>query len=79
MMIKNPEELDGVCAGFSGEENEEGTECLYNYLTVVNADEQVFSSPSPILTYKLFRTQIAFTSVNDFSSLTFSYDNLYTP
>jgi uncharacterized phage protein gp47/JayE len=76
-MIKDPGELEGFCAGFSGEETDTG--CLYNYLAVVNSDAPTFESPSPILSYKLFRAQITFTSVNDFSALTFSYDDLYTP
>jgi hypothetical protein len=78
-MIKDPSELEGLCAGFSGEEDEENNKCLYDYSSVTNADEQILFSPSAILTYKLFRAQVALTSVNDYSSLTFSYDNLYTP
>jgi uncharacterized phage protein gp47/JayE len=78
-MIKNPLNLDGLCAGFSGEEDEAANKCIYNYSSVTNADEQVLFSPSAILTYKLFRAEVALTSINDFSTLTFSYDNLYTP
>ena len=78
-MIKDPSELEGLCAGFSGQEDEESNKCIYNYSSITNADEQVLFSPSAILTYKLFRAQVALTSINDYSSLTFSYDNLYTP
>ena len=78
-MIKNPLNLDGLCAGFSGEEDEAANKCIYNYSSVTNAYEQVLFSPSAILTYKLFRAEVALTSINDFSTLTFSYDNLYTP
>lgn len=79
LMIKNPDELEGPCAGFSGEGNEDETKCFYNYLGVINSTQQTLDVESPITSYKLYRAQIAFTSVNDFSSLTFFYDNLYTP
>jgi uncharacterized phage protein gp47/JayE len=78
-MIRNPNELEGPCAGFSGEESEDETKCVYDYSGVANADTQTLSILSPITSYKLYRTQIALTSVNDFSTLRFSYDNLYTP
>jgi hypothetical protein len=77
VMIKDPTELHGPCAGFSGDENEDETKCFYNYSDVVDAQFQTLLNPSPITTYRLYRTEIAFTSVNDFSSLTFFYDDLY--
>jgi hypothetical protein len=78
-MIRDPNELHGPCAGFVGSENEDETKCFYNYSNVVDSDNKTLPSVSPITSYKLFRTEIALTSVNDFSSLTFSYDNLYQP
>jgi hypothetical protein len=78
-MIKDPSEIEGLCAGFSGEEDEVANKCVYNYSSITNADEQILASVSPIITYKLFRVEVALTSINDYSSLTFSYDNLYTP
>jgi uncharacterized phage protein gp47/JayE len=78
-MIKDPGELEGPCAGFSGEESEDETKCFYNYAGVANSETQTLSTSSPITSYKLYKAQIALTSINDFSSLTFFYDNLYTP
>lgn len=78
LMIKDSTVLEGLCAGFSGEESETLGKCLYNYLDIVNSDNQTFSSPSGIVSYKLFNAQITFTSVNDFSPLTYTYNDLYT-
>lgn len=77
-MIKDPEIIEGPCAGFSGEENEDETKCIYNYAGVVDSQSQILELTSPITSYKLYRVQITFTSINDFSPLTFFYDNLYT-
>ena len=76
-MIRDPSELEGFCAGFSGEETDVG--CSYNYLAVINQLNQELEAPSPITSYKLYRAQVALTSINDYSSLTFSYEGLYTP
>lgn len=75
-MVKNPAAIEGFCAGFSGEETDTG--CNYDYIGVVDSDNQVQKAFSPISSYKLYRAQIAFTSVNDFSPMTFYYENLYT-
>lgn len=76
-MLKNSGVIEGFCAGFSGEETETG--CNYEYIGSVDRDNEVQSAFSPISSYKLYRAQIAFTSVRDFSPLTFYYENLYTP
>ena len=78
LMIKDGGNVEGLCAGFSGEESETLGKCLYDYLDTINSDNQVFSSPSGIVSYKLFNAQITFTSVNDFSPLTYTYTDLYT-
>jgi uncharacterized phage protein gp47/JayE len=78
LMIKDSTEVEGLCAGFSGVENETLNKCLYNYLDVINSDNQVFSSPSGIVSYKLYNAQITFTSINDFSPLTYTYTDLYS-
>jgi len=78
LMIRDSGNVEGLCAGFSGEESEALGKCLYNYLDVINADNQVFSAPSGIVSYKLFNAQITFTSINDFSPLTYTYNDLYT-
>lgn len=77
-MIKNPSVIEGPCIGFEGDESEDETKCLYRYFEIIDSPDQQFQSTSPITSYKLYRAEIAFTSVNDFSSLTFTYDNLYT-
>ena len=76
-MTKDSTSVEGFCAGFLGEETDTG--CNYSYLGVVNSDSQIQSAFSPIVSYKLYRAQIAFTSINDFSPLTFYYEALYTP
>ena len=78
-MIKNSAVIEGFCAGFQGEEDEEGEACNYEYLGVVDINNQTQSALSPISSYKLYRAQIGFTSIRDFSPLTFYYENLYTP
>lgn len=77
LMQKDPETLDGPCAGFKGEEFEE--KCLYKYLDILDKDKFVTDVFSPITSYRLYRTQIALTSENDFSSLIYTFDSLYTP
>ena len=76
IMVKDSSSIEGFCAGFSGEETSTG--CDYSYIGSVNSDNQVQKAFSPIVSYKLYRAQIAFTSVNDFSPLTFYYESLYT-
>lgn len=76
-MVRNSAIVEGFCAGFSGKEKDTG--CDYEYLGVVDSDNQVQKSFSAINSYKLYRAQIGFTSINDFSPLTFYYEGLYTP
>ena len=79
LMIRDSANVEGLCAGFNGEESETQDKCLYNYLDVINSDNQEFSSPSGIVSYKLYNAQITFTSINDFSPLTYTFTDLYTP
>ena len=79
LMIRDSANVEGLCAGFNGEESETQGKCLYNYLDVINSDNQEFSSPSGIVSYKLYNAQITFTSINDFSPLTYTFTDLYTP
>ncbi len=76
-MVKDSLSIEGLCAGFSGEETETG--CDYDYFGIVDSYNQVQKSPSPINSYKLYRASIGLTSINDFSPLTFYYEALYTP
>jgi hypothetical protein len=78
-MVLDPASIEGPCAGFSGTESTDGSKCLYNYSEVIDSSTQNSTLSSPVLTYKLYRTEIVFTSVNDFSALRFLFDNLYTP
>jgi hypothetical protein len=75
VMIRDTTILDGICLGFSGTETE--TECLYNYEAVVNSDNQTYTSPDPASSYRLYNAYITLTSSIDFSSLTYSYKELY--
>lgn len=79
LMIRDNSNIEGLCAGFNGEESETLGKCLYNYIDVINSDNENFSSPSGIVSYKLYNAQITFTSINDFSPLTYTYTDLYTP
>lgn len=79
LMIRDTSNVEGLCAGFNGQESEVVGKCLYNYIDVINSDNQNFSSPSGIVSYKLYNAQITFTSINDFSPLTYTYSDLYTP
>jgi hypothetical protein len=76
-MLKDSATIEGFCAGFAGEETETG--CNYEYIGAVDQDNQVQTAFSSISSYKLYRAQIAFISVKDFSPLTFYYEDLYTP
>lgn len=79
LMIRDNSNIEGLCAGFNGEESQTLGKCLYNYIDVINSDNENFSSPSGIVSYKLYNAQITFTSINDFSPLTYTYTDLYTP
>jgi hypothetical protein len=75
-MLKDSASIEGFCAGFAGDEFESG--CDYDYIGAVDVDNQVQEPLSAITSYKLYRAEIGFTSINDFSPLTFYYENLYT-
>lgn len=79
LMTKNPLEIEGICAGFSGEESEDGLTCFYNYSEVIDKNSPQSSNPTPITAYKAYRVQVTLTSERTFSPLTYTYDNLYTP
>lgn len=79
LMVRDPANVEGYCAGFSGEESESSQSCSYDYFSVVNSDNQKYNPPSGIVSYKLYNAQITFVSINDFSPLTYTYKGLYTP
>jgi len=78
LMLKNPSVLEGLCAGFTGEESETLNKCLYSYIDIVNSDNEIYNATSGIVSYKLYNLQISFTSINDFSPITYTYTDLYT-
>jgi hypothetical protein len=78
-MLKDSANVEGFCAGFIGEESESLGKCIYSYIDVINSDNEVYVPTSGIISYKLYNLQITFTSINDFSPLTYTYTNLYTP
>ena len=79
LMLKDSANVEGFCAGFIGEESESLGKCIYSYIDVINSDNEVYVPTSGIISYKLYNLQITFTSINDFSPLTYTYTNLYTP
>jgi hypothetical protein len=79
LMLKDSANVEGLCAGFIGEESELLGKCIYSYIDVVNSDNEVYVPTSGIISYKLYNLQITFTSINDFSPLTYTYTDLYTP
>ncbi len=78
LMLKDLTNLEGLCAGFIGEESESLNKCLYSYIDTINSDNQIYTATSGIVSYKLYNAQITFTSINDFSPLTYTYTDLYT-
>lgn len=84
LMIKDQNILDGVCAGFSGEESEDETKCYYKYSDIISYTDQIdgvvaLNAKSPVSSYKLYRAEISLVSQNDFTPLTYIFENLYTP
>lgn len=79
VMIPDPTSLDGICAGFSGEDSIDDTECLYDYAYVVDSDTPTYLSPSKITSFKMWRCNISLTSSISYNSHTFTYNNIYTP
>ena len=85
VMVRSSDVLDGLCAGFSGEEDPDNQKCLYSFSSVVSPPSETGGSvetleaPSPISSFKLYNAEISLISKNDFSALTYSYTNLYRP
>jgi len=85
LMVKDPVNLHGLCAGFSGSEDEENDKCIYDYSDSISYSANEFNNVtekqpvSAISSYKLYRAEIGLISENDFSSLTYTFENLYTP
>lgn len=78
-MIKDEDERDGYCAGFSGEVPLVGDDCIFDYSFIVDATNVSYFTDDPIISYKLWRCSISLTSSKTPTSLTFTYRDLYTP
>lgn len=69
---------DGVCGRFVGTENETTGACEYVYGQVIDrASTTPLVSPNSTSSYRLYRAIVSLTSIVDFSTLTYTYDNLY--
>lgn len=79
LLQTDDEKIEGLCAGFSGLEDEENQKCIYNYESVVDADDPLFDNLNPIRSFNLYRCEVTFTSINDYTPLRFTFDSLYTP
>ena len=79
VMIPDATSLDGLCAGFQGEDSTDGTECLYDYTYVVDSSTPKYPSPSKITSFKMWRCSVSLTSNTSYNSHTFVYKDLYTP
>ena len=79
LMITSSSNNEGVCAGFSGEESVYGDKCLYNYSAVVDSNNEAYTAPDVITTYKMWRCAVTLNSSKTYSAVTFTYNDLYTP
>lgn len=80
LMIRDINNLHGPCGKLLGDEVDldDGREiCVWEYSDVIDNTNQTLDSVNPIQAFKLFRAAIALTSINDFSSLTFFFEDLY--
>lgn len=76
ILIKDSSELEGVCSGLSGEEDEENNKCIYNYESIIT-DNSSYDNVSPIRSFNLYKCEITFTSINDYTPLKFTFNSLY--
>jgi hypothetical protein len=78
LLVKDATAIEGACAGLSGEETEDGLKCNYDYESVVDQTTPLFDNKSPIRSFNLYRCEITFTSVNDYTPINFVYESLYS-
>lgn len=79
LMILDSASTEGVCYRFSGTESDDGNQCFYTYASVLNKDNQSYLTPDKITTYKMWRCSVGLTSNKTYSSMTFTYNDLYNP
>jgi len=68
---------DTSCGRFVGEDVGDDT-CLYTYNAMVtNSDPGSLTTSDPTSAFKLYKSVVSLTSTIDYSTLTYTYDNLY--
>ena len=69
---------DGYCGRFLGTEDEVAETCTYEYAQVVDrVSATPLSVPDSTSGFRLYRAIVSLTSVVDFSTLTYTYEDLY--
>jgi hypothetical protein len=80
-MALDPEAVSGtdrICGRFLGVEDEETLTCNYTYSQIITkSSTQPLSVPSSTSAFKLYRAVVSFTSVVDYTTLTYTYEDLY--
>ena len=76
ILIRDNSELEGVCSGLSGEEDEENNKCIYNYESIIT-DNSTYDNINPIRSFNLYKCEVTFTSINDYTPLRFTFNSLY--
>jgi hypothetical protein len=80
-MILDPEVTSGtdrLCGRFLGIESEDGEECLYSYNQIIDkSSNTLLTSKDSTSTFRLYNSEISFTSAVDFSTLTYTYEAQY--
>lgn len=79
MITRDPANIEGLCAGFSGVEDETNEKCQYDYVDILREDNNTYTPPNGITSYKLYNAYITLTDNRSYSPLTYSYTKLYTP
>jgi hypothetical protein len=69
---------DGYCGRFLGVEDEVAGTCTYEYAQVIDkVSVTPLSVPDSTSGFRLYRAIVSLTSVVDFSTLTYTYEELY--
>lgn len=80
-MALNPDvtgAVDGFCGRFLGGEDEENSQCIYEYEQIATRDSLTpLQCPTTTSAFRLYRALVSLTSIVDFSTLTYTYEGLY--
>lgn len=69
---------DGICGRFEGIADEVTNTCSYDYNQIIDrASTTALTPPSSTSAFRLYRAIVSFTSVVDYSTLTYTYEGLY--